>query len=69
MISMNKSLKRELKSLKVKHNRNINAETELENRSLMGVVHPEVYQRLKSKYQAERIWIEERVSAINDEVT
>ncbi len=63
-----KSLNRELKSLKVKHNRNINAETELENRSLMGMVHPEVYQRLKSKYQAERIWIEERVGVINDEV-
>jgi len=62
------SLKRELQSLEVKHNRNINAETELENRSLMGMEHPEVYHRLKSKYQAERIWIEERVQIINDEV-
>ena len=62
------SLEHELKSLEIKHNRNINAETELEHRNLMGRENPEVYRRLKARYQAERIWIEERVQAINEEM-
>jgi len=62
------SLKYELKSLDIKHNRNINAETELEHRNLMGNEHPEVYRRLKVKYEAERNWIEERIQAINEEM-
>ncbi len=61
-------MKYELKSLDIKHNRNINAETELEHRNLMGNEHPEVYRRLKVKYEAERNWIEERIQAINEEV-
>jgi len=65
---LRESLNRELKSLEVKYNRNINAETELENRNLIGTEHPEVYRRLKAKYQAERIWVEARVQAINDEL-
>ena len=62
------SLKYELKSLKIKHNRNLNAETELEHRNLMGNEHPEVYRRLKVKYEAERNWIEERIQAIDEEM-
>ena len=62
------SLKYELKSLDIKHNRNINAETELEHRNLMGNEHPEVYRRLKVKYEAQRNWIEERIQAINEEM-
>lgn len=62
------SLKQELQVLEVKQKRNINAETELENRSLTGQEHPEVYRRLKSKYQAERIWIGERVQTINSQL-
>ncbi len=62
------SLKYELKSLDIRYNRNINAETELEHRNLMGNQHPEVYRRLKVKYEAERNWIEERTQAINEEM-
>ncbi len=62
------SLKHELKSLEIKHNRNINSETELEHRNLTGRENPEVYRRLKGRYQAERIWIEERIQAINEEM-
>lgn len=62
------SLKKELASLEAKYNRNINAETELENRDLLGQVHPEVYRRLKSNYQAERLWIEERKEAIEQQL-
>ncbi|MFC2041239.1 hypothetical protein ACFLTY_02820 [Chloroflexota bacterium] len=54
--------------LEAKHKRNINAETELEHRNLMGRENPEVYRRLKARYQAERIWIEERIHAINEEM-
>jgi len=34
----------------------------------MGRETPQVYRRLKARYQAERIWIEERVQAINEEM-
>ncbi|MFC2047807.1 hypothetical protein ACFLSK_00030 [Chloroflexota bacterium] len=61
-------MKYELKSLKIKHNRNLNAETELKHRNLMGRENAEVYRRLKARYQAERIWIEERIQAINEEM-
>jgi len=58
------SLEKELRGLEAKYNRNINAETELESRDLLGQVHPEVYRRLKSSYQAERLWVEEQTQAI-----
>ena len=62
------SLEKELGSLEAKYNRNINAETDLERRDLMGQVHPEVYRRIKSQLQAERIWVEERKQAITDQL-
>jgi hypothetical protein len=62
------SLEKELRSLDAKYNRNISAETELENRDLLGQVHPEVYRRLKSSYQAERLWIEERRESIEGQL-
>jgi hypothetical protein len=61
------SLQKELLSLEAKYNRNINAETELENRNLLGLEHPEVYRRLKTRFQDERIWIEERKVALLQE--
>jgi len=62
------SLEKELKSLDAKHDSNLNRETDLENRDLLGQVHPEVYQRLKSSLQAERIWIEQRREAIQQQL-
>ena len=62
------SLEKELRSLDAKYNSNLNRETELENRDLLGQVHPEVYQRLKSSYQAERIWIEQRREVIEQQL-
>jgi len=62
------SLGKELRSLETKYNRNINAETDLERRDLMGQVHPEVYRRIKSQLQAERIWIEERKQYITGQL-
>ena len=59
------SLDKELKDLEAKYKRNINAETRLEDRDILGQVHPEVYQRLKSNYQVERIWIEKRQADID----
>jgi hypothetical protein len=61
-------LEQEKRSLDARYSRNINAETELENRDLLGQVHPEVYRRLKSSYQAERLWIEERREAIENQL-
>jgi len=62
------SLNKELRDLETKYNRNINAETELEGRSLLGQEDPEVYRRLKAKFQAQRTWIKERKEAINKEL-
>lgn len=61
---MEQSLRKELKNLEAKYNRNFNAETGLEKRDLLGQEHPETYRRLKARFQAERIWIEERKQAI-----
>ena len=58
----------EKRSLEAKDNRNINAETELENRDLMGQEHPVVYKRMKTKLQAERVWIEQRKEAIGQQL-
>lgn len=66
---LEQSLQRELHTLEAKYNRNINAETELENRNLLGQEHPEVYRRLKARFQDERIWIEERKQALSEELT
>jgi len=65
---LGQSLQYELHTLEAKYNKNINAETELENRNLLGQEHPEVYRRLKARFQAERIWIEERKQAITEEL-
>jgi len=65
---LEQSLDKELKSLEAKYNRNLNAETELERKDLLGQLHPEVYRRIKSQLQAERIWIEERKQAITDQL-
>jgi hypothetical protein len=66
---LEQSLHKELHSLEAKYNRNINAETELESRSLLGLEDGEVYHRLKTRYQAERKWIEDRRQAIGEELT
>lgn len=65
---LEQSLHKELHSLEAKYNRNVNAETELENRNILGLEHGEVYRRLKARYQAERKWIEERKKAIGEEL-
>jgi DNA invertase Pin-like site-specific DNA recombinase len=62
------SISTELKDLKSKYDRNINADTELENRNLMGREHPEVYRRLKVQFQTQRDWIDERKEALNKEL-
>ena len=48
------SLNKEFRDLEVKYKKNINAETELERRSLLGQEHPEVYRQLKARFQNER---------------
>jgi len=62
------SLNKELRDLEMKYNRNINAETELEGRNLLGQEDPEVYRRLKVQLQAQRTWIKQRKEAINQEL-
>jgi len=62
------SLNKEFRDLEVKYNKNITAETELERRSLLGQEHPEVYRQLKTRFQDERIRIEERKQAISEEL-
>ena len=54
------SLRQELQSLEGKHNRNVNTEVELEERSLLGKVDAEVYERLKLRFTAKRQWITNR---------
>lgn len=65
---LKRTLQRELYSLEVKYNKNINAEAELENRSLSGQMHPEVYPRLKAKFRVERQWIEDRKLSVNEQL-
>lgn len=65
---LEQSLRNELQSLEANYKRNVNAETELESRDLLGIEHPEVYRRLKAKFQDERIWIQERQQAIAEEL-
>jgi DNA invertase Pin-like site-specific DNA recombinase len=62
------SLRTELSSIEEKYSKNINAETDLESRDLLGSVNSEVFKRLKAKFQTERIWIEERKEAIIGEL-
>ena len=54
------SLRQELLSLQGKHNRSVNAEAVLEERSLLGKVDTEVYERIKLRFRAERQWIADR---------
>ena len=54
------SLRQELLSLEGKHNRSINAEAVLEERSLLGKVDTEVYERIKLRFRAERQWTADR---------
>lgn len=65
---LEQSLHKELHSLEAKYNRKINAETELENRNILGLEHGEVYHRLKVMYQAERKWVEERRQVLGEEL-
>lgn len=55
-------------SLETKYNKNISQETELEHNNLQGQVHPEVYRRLKARYQTARIYIEDRKQATAEEL-
>lgn len=57
---LKKSLHNELSALRAKYSKNIDAETELEERFLNGKVLPEVHQRLKTKLQTEREWIQKQ---------
>ena len=54
------SLQNELQTLQIRYEKNINAETELESRNLLGQEHPEVYQRVKTRLHSQRKWIQER---------
>jgi len=54
------TLQNELQALHIKHEKNINAETELESRNLLGQEHPEVYRRVKARLHSQRKWIQER---------
>ena len=54
------SLQNELQTLQLRYEKNINAETELESRNLLGQEHPEVYQRVKTRLHSQRKWIQER---------
>jgi DNA invertase Pin-like site-specific DNA recombinase len=65
---LEQSLYRELRSLETKYNRNINTETELEHRNILGLENSDVYHRLKARCQAERKWIENRRQAIGEEL-
>lgn len=65
---LKQSLTSELRSLETKYNKNINAETELERRNLLGQEHPEVYRRLKSSFQAARIYIDDRKQVVAEEL-
>lgn len=62
------SLNKEFRDLEIKYSKNINAEIELERRSLLGQEHPEVYRRLKAQFQAQRTWIKERKESISEEL-
>jgi hypothetical protein len=42
------SLQKELQTLRIRYDKNINAETEFESRNLLGQEHPEVYRRFKT---------------------
>jgi hypothetical protein len=54
------TLQNELQTLKTRYDKNINAESELESRNLLGQEHPEVYRRVKDRLQNQRKWIQER---------
>ncbi len=53
-------LKDELTVLSRKRTRSLNEEAELEARNLRGLIDEEVYDRLKARLRAERIWCDER---------
>ncbi len=53
-------LKDELTVLSRKRTRSLNEEAELEARNLRGLIDEEVYERLKARLRAERIWCDER---------
>jgi hypothetical protein len=54
------SLQNELQTLRIRYDKIINAETELESRNLLGQEHPEVYRRVKTRLHSQRKWIQER---------
>ena len=53
-------LKSELIVLSRKRTRSLNEEVELEARNLRGLIDEQVYERLKARLRAERIWCDER---------
>ncbi len=63
------SIHEELRSLDTMDKRNINAETELETRNLLGQEDPEVYRRVKIQLQTQRKWVKERVEALKTELS
>jgi len=68
MKATEESLRQELLHLQAKHNRSINAEAALEERSLLGQVDNEVYERIKLRLRAERQWIADRRREILDQL-
>ena len=63
------SVRYEFKQLEAKHDRIINAETELEQRSLLENVDNEVYRRLKARFHTQKHWITDRCNEIQDQLS
>lgn len=61
-------LPQELKKLELRRNKNLNAQTELEMRSVRGQVEDNVYDRARAQFRAEIAWIEERKQHIEGEL-
>ncbi len=62
------SVRHELKQLESKRDRITNAETDLEQRSLLKEIDGEVYQRLKARFRDQRQWITDRCNEIQGQL-
>jgi len=62
------SVRHELEQLEKKRARITSAETDLEQRSLLKEVDDEIYQRLKSRFVAQRQWITDRCNEIQGQL-
>ena len=62
------SVRHELKQLESRRDRITNAETDLEQRSLLKEVDDEIYQRLKTRFVTQRQWIADRCNEIQSQL-